>query len=155
MNSETVPNSTTRHGSAASDHLLRDLAQVAIQVQADAQNLIGHELLLNEENIGYVRFGASSLLESVHNLMRSSLQPQSPGEPLLDREIRHDLRNKVAVVKGFSDLMRMDSPEDHQVSRVLDGIIERSRQFVEVLDNAKAEAQTPHTSGGELLAMAS
>lgn len=134
-----------------SAHTLRELAQIAIQVQSDAQQLIGFELYFGEENIGYVHFGANSILESIHNLMRESLSSTSDDNLLYDQEIRHDLRNKVAVVKGFSDLMRMDVPDAHPSSPVLDQIIGRSVEFVDVLDQAKSDA----SSGEELLAMAS
>ena len=122
-------------------------------VQTDAQALIGFELYFGEENIGYVHFGANSMLESIHNLMRESLSSPDNGNLLLDREIRHDLRNRVAVVKGFSDLMRMEAPDDHPSARVLDQIIGRSREFVDLLDGAKFEADCPEDA--ELLAMAS
>ena len=74
------------------------------------------------------------------NLMRESLASTSNRNLLLDQEIRHDLRNKVAVVKGFSDLMLDDAPDGHPSIQVLDQIVARSRQFVGVLDQAKAEA---------------
>lgn len=146
---KTNQNSNSNPTEAA--YSLRDLAQVAIQVQADAQALIGFELYFGEENIGYVQFGSNSMLESIHNLMRESLSSPKNGNLLLDREIRHDLRNRVAVVKGFSDLMRMEAPDNHPSAEVLDKIINRSRDFVDMLDRAKAEADGCE----ELLAMAS
>ncbi|MFT5467501.1 MAG: signal transduction histidine kinase [Verrucomicrobiales bacterium] len=145
MNTDQISNQQRTHSASS----LRDLAQVAIQVQADAQALIGFELYFGEENIGYVHFGANSMLESIHNLMRESLKSAKNGNLLLDREIRHDLRNRVAVVKGFSDLMRMEAPDDHPSAEVLDQIIKRSRHFVDMLDGAKSVADD------ELLAMAS
>lgn len=59
---------------------------------------------------------------------------------LHDKELRHDFRNMIGSVTGFAELILMEpgiSPEStHGLSRLR----ERSREFVDVLDEQKAEA---------------
>ena len=124
---------------APNNNPLRRLSQLAIQIQAGAQDLIGYELFFGEENIGYVHTGANSMLDSVHNLMRSAVESET-GNPLLSQDARHDLRNQVAIVKGFADLMKMDLPTNHPARTMLDRLTERSTDFVEILDQIKITA---------------
>ncbi len=120
---------------------LRQLAQISIQVQTGAKELVGYELLLGEESISYVHSGAASMVESIQNLVRNSAG--SPDvNPLFSQDVRHDLRNQVAVVKGFTDLMRMDLPEEHSVQEMLGDLSSKTKEFVEVLDSIKTVAET-------------
>ncbi len=129
---------------------LRQLAQVTLQVQSEANELLGYELLLGEENISFVVIGAKSMVETVQNLMASSAGGNGEENPLLSQDVRHDLRNQVAVVKGFSELMKMDLPSDHDMEGMLGSIGQLTRDFVEILDSMKYT-----TTVAEALPMAS
>ncbi|MEM1294207.1 MAG: hypothetical protein AAGH89_02510 [Verrucomicrobiota bacterium] len=132
-----MPNSV----SFRQENPLRQLAQLSIQVQTGAKDLVGYELLLGEENISYVHSGAESMVETVQNLIRCCGSNGSEGNPLMSQDVRHDLRNQVAVVKGFTDLMKMDLPAEHTVQSMLGGLSSKTKEFVEVLDSIKMQVE--------------
>lgn len=143
-----MPNSV----SFRQENPLRQLAQLSIQVQTEAKELVGYELLLGEENISYVHSGAASMVETIQNLIRTS-SGASDANPLVSQDVRHDLRNQVAVVKGFTDLMRMDLPEEHSAQTMLGDLSAKTKEFVEVLDSIKMQVEIG--GGEEPLQMAS
>ncbi len=135
-----LPNSAFNPAHDRQKKSLRRLAQLAIQVQTGARELIGYELLLGDENVGYVHTGACSMVDSIQNLMRTEAAADGDN-PLFSQDVRHDLRNQVAVVKGFSDLMRMDLPVNHTVHHMLERLTLRTAEFVEILDSIKITAE--------------
>jgi len=71
------------------------------------------------------------MMAALQEVLRSS----EPETQLGGREIRHDFRNKLAVVKGFSDLMKMDLPESHSALMLLQRLTERCTRFSILLDS--------------------
>jgi hypothetical protein len=109
---------------------LSQLSQLTIQIHTAALDLNGYDLFFGSENAAYAVEGAEAMLGILQNLLRG---PQ-PEVVLGCRETRHDFRNKLAVVKGFSDLMRMDLPPSHPAGIVLDRLSERCLTFSALLD---------------------
>lgn len=125
---------------------LPQLRELSNQIRDLGISLKAASVELGEENVAFV-VGTSAELE--HFMSRLSITPESP-DPLGSRELRHDLRNKVAVVKGFSDLMRMDLSPNHRWANLLDRLIMLSDQFVEVLDSARD--RSPSDCGAAIFA---
>ena len=145
-------NSSNQAVSFESGVALRKLSELASQIRTHAQDLAGYELILGDENIFYAQSGADTVTETIQNLLRASFASSSSDSPLFTREVRHDLRNHIAVVKGFSDLMMMDVPPEHPSVATLQQVLASARDFVEVLDAAKDRATT---SDSESLPIAS
>ncbi len=131
---------------AAERNPLHELAQVASQIQSGVTSLTDYKIMLDDENVSFVEEGASRMINRVHDLMRDTITAEDDGDPLFCRDIRHDLRNQIAVVKGFSELIRLDLPNNHVASSTLDRISKRSRRFVEILDEARDRSEGPMTA---------
>jgi len=125
---------------------LHELAQVATQIQSGVEDLSGYKPLLGDENVNYVEEGTHNMMNRVHSIMRDIITKADDDNPLFCRDIRHDLRNQIAVVKGFSELIRLDLPNSHVASSTLDRISKRSREFVAILDEARDRAEGPMTA---------
>ncbi len=120
---------------SSSDNALHQLSQLTVQIQSASQDLVGYEIFFGEDNVDYVQSGAESMMAAIQGL----LADDNGVNLLADREIRHDLRNKVAVVKGFSDLMKMDLPESHSANGMLERLTSRCSEFIVILDRVKSE----------------
>jgi len=59
---------------------------------------------------------------------------------LHDKELRHDFRNMIGSVTGFSELILMEPDISSDSQGGLTQLREMSKEFVEILDNQKAEA---------------
>jgi hypothetical protein len=115
--------------------LLPALRQLAVQMQQLGDHLPPFAAVLGADNVAYVRDSSGSLVRMVEELAGRG------GNPLQDKEVRHDLRNLVAVVKGFSDLMRMDLPASHAVSPSVRQLISLSDQFIAALDTVRGPGE--------------
>jgi len=110
---------------------LSQLSQLTIQIHSAALDLTSYESFFGAENIGYVLEGAQSMMAALQEILRSS----DPEVLLGGREVRHDFRNKLAVVRGFGDLMKMDLPESHSSLMLLHRLTERCTRFSTLLDS--------------------
>lgn len=82
----------------------------------------------------YIRQGAGKMVWVVGEALGTASGSETgPGE-CLSRDQRHDLRNHVAVVKGFSDLILMDLPWGHSARPELDDLSAKCTKFVHLLD---------------------
>lgn len=118
---------------------LHQLTALAQQMQQHAAVLPPHVADFGDEHIGYVVDTSGSILEKLQNMMQSCLSAGGPiANPLESREIRHDMRNLIAVIKGFSELMQMDANAEHPANNSLTTLRTLSDQFVEILDQIKA-----------------
>lgn len=61
---------------------------------------------------------------------------------LHDKELRHDFRNMIGSVTGFAELIMMEPTISPVSSQGMARLRERSREFVEVLDQQKASASS-------------
>lgn len=59
---------------------------------------------------------------------------------LHDKELRHDFRNMIGSVTGFAELILMEPGISQDSQGGLKHLREMSKEFVEILDNQKAEA---------------
>lgn len=95
---------------------------------------------LGDDGVGFVMGSSADLHRSV-----SQLASERQGGNLLEsRELRHDLRNKVAVIKGFCDLMCMDLAQGGHWARILSRLMELSDLFVSQLDSTKDRCGNEH-----------
>ena len=125
-------------------HVLHQLAGLAQQMQQHAAVLPPHAAEFGDEHIGYVVDTSASILEKLQNMMQSCISTATPGveapNPMASKEIRHDMRNLIAVVKGFSELMQMDASAGHPANNSLTTLRTLSDQFVALLDDIKASS---------------
>ncbi len=110
---------------------LSQLSQLTIQIQTTAADLTNYECFFGAENIGYITQGADEMMCALQTVL-SGGEPESK---LGERETRHDFRNKLAVVKGFGDLMKMDLPQSHAAFMLLQRLTERCTRFSTLLDS--------------------
>jgi hypothetical protein len=135
------------HTSISPIQTVRQLAQLAVFIQASASELSGYEMFFGAENVSYIREGAGRMVRMVGEALGTSLE-KGPG---MNKEQRHDLRNHVAVVKGFSDLILMDLPSEHSARYQLEELSRKCMEFVRLLDEHRALTAA---SGSEPRAMA-
>lgn len=114
--------------------VLPSLQQLTAQMRQLGEHLPPFTGVLDADNIAFVRYTSAAIVKSLETLAAK------PGNPLEDRDVRHDLRNQVAVVKGFADLMMMDIPSSHAVAPSLKQLGILADQFVTQLDSVKQEA---------------
>lgn len=132
-------------------HVLHQLMHITTQMQQTGEHLPPYVELFGDEHIGYVRNGSKAIAETLQNMMQSCITVANGGpgaaNPLECKDARHDMRNQVAVVKGFSDLMLMDVDNTHPSAPVLDHLRKLSDQFVRLLDQIKATVESdPQTA---------
>ena len=114
--------------------VLPTLKQLTLQMRQLGEHLPPYAGVLDPDNIAYIRDTSAALIGVLDGLSVKS------GNPLGDRDVRHDLRNQVAVVKGFADLMMMDITPAHVVAPALKQLGVLADQFVAQLDSVKQES---------------
>lgn len=124
---------------------MKELTHLAIRMKSVSEQLTGHELVLSDEGVSHINVASEDILQMLHNLTREAVT--SDISPLLDREIRHDIRNRLAAVKGFADVMQMDLVEGHVTKPVLQEISGLGGRFDQVLDEVKEAASEPSRDG--------
>ena len=61
----------------------------------------------------------------------------------LDRHVRHDLKNFLAVGKGFSDILLMETDDSHPAIGLLKNISGGIDRFIDILDGNRSGAAQP------------
>ena len=88
-------------------------------------------------------------IESMHDAattLRQRLDPQTviPGgsmpRSVCDRQIRHDFRNLLAAVTGFSEILLLEDNLPQDIKQVLVSLKHDSRQFCNMLDSINESA---------------
>ena len=116
---------------AAASSSLNRLIELSTEVLAVAENLKGHVGEFGNEGpelFGYITTSGGDISKKLASISESDLT---------DKELRHDFRNLIGSVTGFSELILMEaglSPDSHQG---LTRLRECSREFVELLDRQK------------------
>lgn len=132
--------------------ILHQLWNLSSQIHQTSDYLPHHRALLGDEHIAYVRDAALGMLQKLHAMMHSCVSMSSNGQeivnPLENKEERHDMRNQVAVVRGFSDLMLMDAPEGHQASQILEHLRNLADSYCSVLDQIKTTDEQVNVFAG-------
>ncbi len=119
--------------------LFQTLRLISVQIQQLGEHLSPFNAELGEDNTGHVRRTSASLLAALDELSAR------PGAPFEDREVRHDLRNQIAVVKGFAELMQLEVGMAHVVSPSLRQIVLLSDEFVAALNAVRSPAEGTST----------
>jgi len=83
------------------------------------------------ELFGYIETAGISIRKKLNGTADFSLH---------DKELRHDFRNLVGSVTGFAELILMEPGISSESNRGLTRLREWSKEFVEILDEQKAEA---------------
>lgn len=83
------------------------------------------------ELFGYIETAGIAIRKKLNDVADFSLH---------DKELRHDFRNMIGSVTGFAELILMEAGISPESSQGLSRLRERSREFVEVLDEQKASA---------------
>lgn len=112
---------------------LLQLRQLSTDLRGAGDLLAHGSAELGEDNVEFV-VNAAVDLESIMNELT---QRAGAENPLESRQLRHDLRNKVAIVKGFSDLMQMDASPSGPWAGILARLMDVSDKFVDLLDTVK------------------
>ncbi len=122
--------------------ILHQLWNLSAQIQHTGDYLPPHRELLGDEHITYVRDAAVGMLQKLQAMMQHCVALATTGQPvtnpLENKDERHDMRNQIAVVRGFSDLMLMDVPHGHQAGAILVHLRDLADHYCQVLDQIKA-----------------
>ncbi len=112
--------------------ILQDLHQLAVRILSGARSLSQLLDVLNADQVKLVTDSAESIMEE----LKPALSHDTPGElnPIETKKCRHDIRNQLAVIRGFTDLMLMECPEDHAVCSTLEDLMDCSDKMVEDLE---------------------
>ncbi|MEO0446705.1 MAG: hypothetical protein AAF191_11585 [Verrucomicrobiota bacterium] len=118
-------------------------------IQAKAIDVSDYEAFFGPENVQYIREGADSMVRLVGGLLERT---EKTADWLLDGELRHDLRNHIAVVKGFSDLILLDLPREHSARPMMENLSGVCAEYVKRLDYHRE--QTASSPDGGAMTMA-
>lgn len=122
---------------------LMQLGQMAYQLQQLASQLSAHHHSLDAEFVGYVQEGSANLLNKLHELANRCVHEQNATDPLDDRRVRHDVKNIMAVPKGFTDLLIIDIEEGHPAVNTLLSIQDGLERFQHLLDENRPGVTQP------------
>jgi len=122
---------------------LMQLGQMAYQLQQLSGQLSSHQHSLEAEFVGYVQEGSANLLNKLHELANQCMRESSGVDPLDDRRVRHDVKNLMAVPKGFTDLLLLDIQEANPAVSLLLGIQDGLERFQHLLDENRPGVTQP------------
>lgn len=114
--------------------ILHTLNQLALQICQRVQDLSTHSALLDPEQLTHISESAQAVKAGVDT---------SAGATLDNKETRHDIRNQLAVIRGFSDLLQLENPPSHPATPILEDLISYCDEMVTSLD-ALTEASGDH-----------
>jgi signal transduction histidine kinase len=118
--------------------VLLDLSERILEL---ARELAGSATEFGPDGPEMFRFVEKSSEQMHQRLVKiASSEPEQQGNQLRDREVRHEFRNILASVRGFTDLILMEQGIPEDLVSGLKGICGCSNQFVEWLDAEKAAA---------------
>lgn len=107
--------------------ITRDIVQTTVSLKSrlDEYGEDGPELF------GYIEASGAQIRKKLNSVEDYSLH---------DKTLRHDFRNMIGSVTGFAELILMEQTLSPEATVGLSRLRERSREFVEILDDQKAEA---------------
>ncbi len=120
---------------ASRDPSLNRLREITREVISSTMRLKGHMEEYGADGpelFGYIESSGIAIRKKLNTVEDFSLH---------DKELRHDFRNMIGSVTGFSELILMEPGVSPQATQGLTQLREWSREFVEILDNQKAEAR--------------
>lgn len=107
--------------------LTRDIISTTEQLKARVDEF-GDD---GPELFGYIETSGFAIRKKLNGFEDFSLH---------DKELRHDFRNMIGSVTGFAELILMEPDLSTESSHGMARLRERSREFVSILDEQKAEA---------------
>jgi CheY-like chemotaxis protein len=131
---DKIPASDTMHPVSYLQSLSAEIMSLAEQIKPSVPEL-GTE---GPELFGYIEKSGIQIREKLHNLAANGLDAAEMA--LRDREIRHDFRNMIGSVSGFSELLLMEPGLPADLPPLFTRIREYCRVFVDILDQEKAAA---------------
>jgi DNA-binding response OmpR family regulator len=130
---ESIMVETKEHDAISTYSRLQRLRELAGEVDTVAANVrpqineFGSE---SSEVFGYVESSLDEISDQLASISDTDLT---------DKTLRHELRNMVGTVIGFSELILRESGLSPESTKNLARIWECSREFIELLDQQKAE----------------
>lgn len=113
---------------------LNRLRDISAEVTDRTRQLGGRVAEFGEDGpelFGYIESSGSAIDEKL-----GSICPDA----LYDKDLRHDFRNMIGAVTGFSELILMETSISPESRDLLSRIRDCSREFVDLLDGQKTEA---------------
>jgi CheY-like chemotaxis protein len=110
---------------------LRELSREILQTAASLRPRLAEFGEDGPELFGYIENYGVAIRKKLNGIADFSLH---------DKEIRHDFRNMIGSVTGFAELILMESGLSLESTEGLKRLRHNSREFVEILDTQKAEA---------------
>ncbi len=110
---------------------LRELARDIMQTAVTLRPRIGEYGEDGPELFGYIESSGLAIRKKLNGVTDFSLH---------DKELRHDFRNMIGSVTGFAELILMEAGLSQESTEGLTRLRRNSKQFVEILDLQKAEA---------------
>lgn len=109
--------------------ITRDIVTTTVQLKARIAEY-GDD---GPELFGYIETSGVAIRKKLSGVEDFSLH---------DKELRHDFRNMIGSVTGFAELIMMEPGISPESTQGLGKLRERSREFVSILDEQKAEASS-------------
>jgi len=110
---------------------LREVARDIIQTALSLRPRVAEYGEDGPELFGYIENSGHEIRKKLNGVADFSLH---------DKELRHDFRNMIGSVTGFSELILMESGLSFESTEGLTRLRRNSKEFVEILDMQKAEA---------------
>ncbi|MAS95311.1 MAG: hypothetical protein CMO55_19095 [Verrucomicrobiales bacterium] len=110
---------------------LRELTREIIKTTRDLKPRVSEYGEDGPELFGYIENAGVEIRKKLNTV---------PDFALHDKELRHDFRNMIGSVTGFAELIMMESGLSSESINGLTSLRHGSKEFVEILDNQKAEA---------------
>jgi CheY-like chemotaxis protein len=110
---------------------LREITRDIVNTAMNLKPRIGEYGDDGPELFGYIETSSVAIRKKLNAVEDFSLH---------DKDLRHDFRNMIGSVTGFAELIMMEPGISPDSTRGLGRLRERSREFVNVLDEQKAEA---------------
>ncbi len=110
---------------------LRQIASDIVRTTVALRSRIGEYGEEGPELFGYIESSGAAIREKLNGVADFSLH---------DKELRHDFRNMIGSVTGFAELILMEAGLSQESTEGLTRLRRNSKEFVEILDLQKAEA---------------
>ncbi|MDF1825325.1 MAG: hypothetical protein P1U68_11825 [Verrucomicrobiales bacterium] len=110
---------------------LREIVRDIVSTTQRLKEFLGEYGEDGPELFGYIETSGVAIRKKLNSVEDFSLH---------DKELRHDFRNMIGSVTGFAELIMMEPGISQTSSQGMARLRERSREFVEVLDDQKASA---------------
>ncbi len=110
---------------------LREIARDIVQTSVALRPRVVEYGEDGPELFGYIETSGIAIRKKLNSIADFSLH---------DKELRHDFRNMIGSVTGFAELILMESDLSGESTEGLTRLRRNSKEFVEILDLQKAEA---------------